>query len=653
MITGLVLLYIFLLLFFYKKDKKNFRPLTIFGYTILAYTLFLFCMIEVLSLFHLITSISVIICWLLFDGFLLYKIISFRNNNKIVTSKFIKSAREFFKDNKIYIFISIIFAFIVLVISALIVPFNWDSLSYHLTRLVVWLEQGSVEHFSTIDTRMLGTPPLKEFLDLSVYAIIGHSYDSILNLTQTFSYLFNILLVVEIASLIGCKKRGKILAALLFASSPICIGEAFTTQTDQFAALFVLIFIIMCLSLIKNPKLINLEKDSFFKMIAIGLCVAFTYLAKPSGVFGILVFTLYVFIICIKNKIKFKTMIIWALTAVCVALIVLFPELLRNYLTYGSLMDPWQGPGQLVLTLDPRYFTLNMLKNYGMNLIDFPFPFLADNYINMINSVAKVFGINPSNSMIAEGGMKYHIITNSRFSCDTAGNYLIFLILPIIILIFIIRSISKRKLDCPYGIAALITFFMALCFVKWEPYMARYLVAYVGVIAPFIAYELENISNNKFISNCSYVLVILGCSFLLIVGLKDYVKKTYVVSRNNYENRNHAYYVGNPGEYYTTYKPLSEKLGDSHYKKIGFDMYSSGGFNYPIYRLLLEHADDVNIIHSRNATVKYEEKNYKPNIIVETCFNTRCPKDFDNYKYQKKEYNNIEKITDNVWIINK
>jgi hypothetical protein len=52
-------------------------------------------------------------------------------------------------------------------------PNNIDSLSYHLPRQVIWMQQGSVENYPTSSLRQIAMPPLTEFAVLHLMVLTG------------------------------------------------------------------------------------------------------------------------------------------------------------------------------------------------------------------------------------------------------------------------------------------------------------------------------------------------------------------------------------------------------------------------------------------------------------------------------------------------
>lgn len=87
-----------------------------------------------------------------------------------------------------------IMCIVVLYMAFRTVPYNWDSMTYHLTRIVHWVQNGSVAHYACHDISQISGPPLAEFVNLHVYVLSGNT-DYLVNLLQAASYIISGILV--------------------------------------------------------------------------------------------------------------------------------------------------------------------------------------------------------------------------------------------------------------------------------------------------------------------------------------------------------------------------------------------------------------------------------------------------------------------------
>ena len=118
------------------------------------FSLSLILVTELLSKFDLITKKSIQLFWLIFFILLIiYFLLNYKNH-------------FFFKLKTIYknllqekiIIIPIIILIFTFFISLFYIPGTPDAMSYHLTRVMVWVQNHNVNFFSTPDQRMLMMP---------------------------------------------------------------------------------------------------------------------------------------------------------------------------------------------------------------------------------------------------------------------------------------------------------------------------------------------------------------------------------------------------------------------------------------------------------------------------------------------------------------
>jgi hypothetical protein len=128
-------------------------------------------------------------------------------------------------------------ATVVLVLHATVVPTNHDdSVTYHLTKVVLYLQQGSLAKFDTADLRLTTHPANAEILILWQMAVSGRN--AVAPLLQVLSWIGSAVAVARLARDLGAGARPAAFAGLAFASLPGVVLQATTAQNDLTMAFF-------------------------------------------------------------------------------------------------------------------------------------------------------------------------------------------------------------------------------------------------------------------------------------------------------------------------------------------------------------------------------------------------------------------------------
>jgi hypothetical protein len=117
-------------------------------------------------------------------------------------------------------------------------PNDLDALTYHLTRALFWIQQGSVAPIAdTTDTRINDFPPNAEILQGATMLLS----DSVrwVGLVQFASLLLTMLGIYGIGCRIGLDRRGAMFGALLFPTLPVVALQASTPMNDLVVAALV------------------------------------------------------------------------------------------------------------------------------------------------------------------------------------------------------------------------------------------------------------------------------------------------------------------------------------------------------------------------------------------------------------------------------
>lgn len=620
MILGLIFL-------FFCNYDENKSKLKIYIESLTGWMLYLFGMTEILSVFHGLTKIDLIIAWLFYDVVLAFILLWRLRRGKICLSVRDIVLNKSHLPEKLTLFF---LAAASLLLAVNTVPYNWDSMTYHLPRIVYWSQNGAVAHYASHAVRQVVSPVLGEFVNLHVYILMDGN-DRLLNVLQSVSFITNAALIFGITDILCSGKKGaSYLAAFLFMTMPIAFGESLTTQVDQFATLWPLSLAYLLLDYVNLNNKFVWDKKTIADTIYMSSVIAFGYLAKPSVMAAVLVLALWLLVISMRRK--DDPVIVIRLLMISAAVIgsLLAPEIGRNLYTFHAVSAPIAGAKQLIGRKNPRYIFVNFLKNFIWN---FPSIYLRGSTAipeTLIYRVAGFLRVDINDPGIAEGGTAFAMSLPRDFGHDTAVNPIIFYAAIfswgwiLYKLLFIIKRKRHRKINGhfmavgeAYSIAVSGSFILFCAILRWEPFVTRYMLTYLALLCPMVVWQLCDWMKDAGRKRCGYILLgaILGLSvaestYMLSYhwGISDF--SSYNVGKERAEK--YLYYMS---EDYPDYLQVKECIQEQGYRKIGMIM-SETGFEYPLLAMLGNDVDRIMHVNVDNETKIYEDLSYHPDCII-------------------------------------
>ena len=152
-------------------------------------------------------------------------------------------------------------------------PNNWESMAYRMMRVVMWMQQGSVDHYATPYMPQLYHPPLASFHILHLQILAGG--DRFANLPEWLALAG----CGIAASLIAKELKGalptQVAAAVLAVTLPMGVMQGSSTQGNLLAAYWLLCFVLLFVWYLKTPAL--------WRLACCGLAAGFAVLAKPTA----------------------------------------------------------------------------------------------------------------------------------------------------------------------------------------------------------------------------------------------------------------------------------------------------------------------------------------------------------------------------------
>lgn len=561
--------------------------------------------IEILSAFNMVKWWTVFVFWAAVDLFLLIWLL--KKSRIFKTQILWGRLYNAVVGHKLF---TIVFG-LMFVYAILTVPYNWDSMTYHLPRIIHWVQNQSVTHYATHNVKQVANPAFHEFICMDIYLLMNNS-DIFFNLVQCASFFTNAWIIYEIALKLGCSNKFCRMGVLLFCSMPISFGEALTTQNDHLTGMFLLFFVYYLLDFLKRDvKICDIEKK-YSKCIVMAACVGYGYSTKPTVCMGMLFLAFVLLYFCIVRKDSIKILVKLMVMALIVISILILPEMFRNIETFGAIFPSNTGSRQLVGTLNPKYLFINGLKNFSFNL---PTIYITNSHIilkNFVCFIAKLLKVDINDPSISEDGREFSLGEALTFGHDTALNSTI-LIVAVFCLIWCLYRRKKANRDRKtYTYLVMLLFAVCCTFIRWEPFVSRYMLPYLALMCPMASIWIEDISENaknECLKKASYIVV----SWLGITGvlmLFSYHGNIIIKQK-----------VSRPEGYFTNRTYIREEyisavdtVIESGARNIGLMM--GGEYEYPIQYMLKETAERIEDVGVGNDTKKYADSSFIPECII-------------------------------------
>lgn len=598
-----------------RKNREN-TGLSSYIEACCAWTFFLFAVTEGLSAVHGVRFLALFAVWGLLDGGLLLVLVWQWRKCGLGLGSLRKSfcgKWRSFQKAPYYGVLAVIGAAVVF-LALVTTPNNWDSMTYHLPRIAYWAQNRSVEHYATNSIRQIASPALAEFVNLHVY-ILCRGHDELFNLLQAFSYLTGAVTVGAIAGRLGCDRKFRFLAALVYMAMPIAYAEALTTQVDNFATIWLLFFVYLLLDMADRKEKTSFDSDTVRRVCTMGLCVAWGYLAKPSVCIGMVFFAVWLLAACIARKDRIKDLIRLALAALPFVALPLLPELMRNFKTFHAYASKGTGARQLVGTLQPSYLFVNFMKNFTFNL---PTALIKDSekfFIRFATKAAKILQVELNAESIAEDGLEYSMHGVNTYGCDTAVNPLVMWLLIFCVLwaVVQIRKTDWKALQNGYLLTSVISFCVFCTVLRWEPFVSRYMVSYLALLCPMITSQIQMRTQQEKDRPLRHGLVGI-IVFLGIMGAVSVTNFHYDIwAHQGANNRPYGYFASRrePAAYYAA---LTDAVKAQHYQSVGIYLMKADDYEYPLWAMLdgcrIEH------IYVENESAVYAKEDFVPDCII-------------------------------------
>ncbi len=389
----------------------------------------------------------------------------------------------------------VLFVFGLGIVACFAVPYNYDSIDYHAPRICFWVQNRSVAYYATEVTRQAFSPVLASYVATFAYILAG-KWQSAMCIIQYGAYVINLLLILHLCQMLGVKKRMRQLAAVLWITLPIGFAEAITPQNDQCASMWLLMFAIELMYLIRKIREEKNytwnTKEDFLSVAILAISISLGYLTKPSVCFAMVIFLCAYLIVCIQKGISIRNIVLQCIIALVLILILICPQMIQNYLVMGTLSSDLAGKRQLVGTLKPNYLFVNMIKdmihNLGFSIASISNEELISRFVYRLGSLLNV---EVDHVSISEDGVLYGFPSLPCYSCDAALNSTAYILSIFSVVLY---CLCKKRFDKDQKlfIVSSIFSFVFLCMaLRWEKSITRYMIGYFSLLIVSVVCVLD------------------------------------------------------------------------------------------------------------------------------------------------------------------
>lgn len=287
---------------------------------------------EILGLLHSIQRLTIVSFWLII--FVICMVFIYRHRREIS----FKVGKLQLDGALAWIMLAIIAAYmgVTLLVAVIAPPNTNDSMQYHMSRVMHWIVNRSVDFFPTPSDRQLWMPPLAEYAIMHFQILSGN--DVFANLVQWLSMAGSVIGASLIASRLGAGQKGQLFAGLFAVTLPMGVLQSTSTQTDYVAAFWGICLAFFAISeayRVVSESANRLIFNSFLMALAFGLGV----LTKGTFVVCAVPFLLWLLVVLIWKR-KWILSAKFAALGLAVLLLLNSSLWMKNYITFGNPLGP-------------------------------------------------------------------------------------------------------------------------------------------------------------------------------------------------------------------------------------------------------------------------------------------------------------------------
>ncbi len=560
------------------------RAAVLWGLSVVAIT-------EFLSTAHALKTLWIAMCWFLITVVLLAVAAQRRHLKKLPRFSFLPR-KGLSRGERLSYFGLLVIAGTTGFIAIFAPPNNWDSMAYHLARVVNWLQQGSVEHYPTHYLQNLFQNPWAEFTISHLISLGGG--DRLVNLVQWSALVGSVFAVSALAGLLGANRRGQLLSAVVAATLPMGILQASSTQNDLTVG-----FWLLCLVYFGLHRRI-VESTNRADLVFLGASVGLAILTKGTAYVYAFPFLVW-FVASDLKRLKWKAWKPWAAMG-SIALVVNAGHYLRNLSMFSTPLGITAGSNVFSnQAFSAPLYLANLVKNTALQFST-PIRSINTKLIEAATAVNGALGVEINDRRTSLTDFDLPTLINHE---EFAGNAVAVILIGAAVGAFLLdfrRSEPGKSVQWAYlaaASAALLLFSLAF---RWQIWGARLHLPYFLLMAPWLGTRMGRWRSARVSGLIAALLLVGALPFLLFNETRPIVANSRAIDEGVIENvftlnRTDLYFMSRPDVMsgYLEAVDRTAELGCSNVGLLFDESPTESPWEYPFWVLLQDRDPDVRL----------------------------------------------------------
>ncbi len=453
---------------------------------------------EALSLLLMLDYAQIVVCWFL----CLLALVVWKYHHRCNTDCPKLAIPETTMFQKIMLTLMLCVVTITGITAVVAAPNNFDSLTYHLPRMMHWIQNRSVEHYPTHIDRQLWMAPFAEYVIMHLQILSGG--DRFANCVQWFSMIGSGVAASLIVRELHGSRNSQIVAAALSVSIPMGLLQSTSTQNDYVVSFWLVCFTYYVVKAKEHPGLRN--------ALYLSLSLALAIFTKGTAYLVAVPFMLLYLWFMLSSGLK--TALTNILIIALAVLVINGSHYARNIKLYENPISPASGNGLTCKRVDPSSVISGVTKNIAIQLTTGA-QVTNNALFAATKKIHNAIRVDVNDSDLTEGRGFFMLPKTVLYSEDFAPNPLHMAVMLLSAALLIVRRGKYSRETILLATATISSFIILSAGIKWNLFISRIFLSVFVISAPCIALLYDEVKLRFFINSCAIICLLVSFNVLI------------------------------------------------------------------------------------------------------------------------------------------